>query len=178
MYYLALVLPEEINKKVLTLKQMMLERFECRVGLKSPAHITLIPPFWMEPGMEENFIRDTDMLAADLKPFLLQTRDFSCFKPRTLFIDVAPNVELQESKKKTDVFFSERKHYGLKIENRAFHPHITIATRDLHKKTFYEAWALFENKSFREECLIDGLSVLRHNQKNWDVIHTSQFKNL
>ena len=65
----------------------------------------------------------------------------------------------------------------MKIESRHFHPHITIATRDLHKKTFYEAWQLFETKEFTEEWMATGMSVLRHNKSNWNVIHTSGFIN-
>jgi hypothetical protein len=45
MYFIAQVLPSTLNEKILAFKQFMLERFECRVGLKSPAHITFIAPF-------------------------------------------------------------------------------------------------------------------------------------
>ena len=47
MYFIAIVLPDELNKKVLKWKNFMHDKFGCKVGLKSPAHITFIPPFWM-----------------------------------------------------------------------------------------------------------------------------------
>jgi 2'-5' RNA ligase len=74
-----------------------------------------------------------------------------------------------------DDFFRLNSFYKIKIDTRPFHPHITIATRDLFKKSFCEAWPVFEKESFKEEWQVNGLSVLRHNKKNWDVIYTSQF---
>ena len=153
----------------------MLERFDCKVGLKSPAHITMVPPFWMEVEKEEVLFKDVHDLCCNNHPFVLNTINFSAFKPRTIFIDLKMGQKLIELKTKTDNFFRNNLKYQIKIDDRPFHPHITIATRDLHKKTFHEAWPLFENKKFLEEWTVEGLSVLRHNKKNWDVINTSRF---
>ena len=45
MYFNALVLPEQLDKKILTYKSWMADKYNCKVGLKSPAHITIVPPF-------------------------------------------------------------------------------------------------------------------------------------
>lgn len=177
MYYLALVLPPPLNEKILYWKKYMLEKYNCKVGVKSPAHITLIPPYWMNPEKEEELLRDTDDIARTAQPFVLASNNFSAFKPRTIFVAVKESEALQQLKKTTEQFFCS-KEYGIKKENRPFHPHITIATRDLHKKDFQEVWPVFEREIFEEEWLVDALSVLRHNKKNWDVIHTSQFQNV
>jgi 2'-5' RNA ligase len=176
MYFIAIVLPAEVNKLVLSYKNMMQEKYGCMVGLKSPAHITLIPPFWMSEDLEENLINDINLVSREMEPIDLCTNNFSAFRPRTIFIATEKNNRLDEIKRKLDDHFSHKTEYGLSIDTRPFHPHITIATRDLHKKAFYEAWDFFEGKTFRESCLIKGISVLRHNKKNWDVIFTSQFK--
>jgi 2'-5' RNA ligase len=178
LYFLALVLPSGLNEKVLPYKEMMREKFNCHVGLKSPAHVTIVPPFWMDADNEQQLLEDADSLCTGIAPFKMVTDDFSAFKPRTIFIALKPNEEAAHVKKSADVFFSDRAPYEMKRETRPFHPHITIATRDLYKRAFAEAWSYFEKEQFREEWLMDGLSILRHNKKNWDVIHTSQFKNL
>ena len=156
----------------------MSEKFGCTVGLKSPAHITIIPPFWMEEEKETELLNAVDIISREVTSFSVVTNDFSAFKPRTIFIDVELNEKLNEVKILSDAFFKQQPDYKIKIDNRPFHPHITIATRDLHKKSFYEAWTIFESKTFKEEWIAAGLSVLKHNKKNWDVVHTSQFKNL
>ena len=178
MYYIAIVLPKDLDEQIIKYKYYMLEKFEAKVGLKSPAHITIVPPFWLHPEREDGLRSDLDSLAAQIPPFPLATKDFAAFKPRTIYIDVASSEPLNEVKKKADRFFSERLQYGIKVENRPFSPHITIATRDLHKAAFAEAWPYFKDKEFRKEWTVEGLSLLRHNKKNWDVIQTSQFAEL
>lgn len=175
MYFMAIVLPEELNKVVLSYKQYMLDKYNCKVGLKSPAHITIIPPYWMNREKENDLLSQLDECCQQENSFPITTKNFSAFKPRTIFIDVEVDENLKRFKKLVDNFFLGHKEYGAKVETRPFHPHITIATRDLYKKSFTEAWAYFETKEFTKTFLASGLSVLRHNTKNWDVIHTSQF---
>jgi len=175
MYFIALVLPEELNKEVLYWKNFMHNRYNCKVGLKSPAHITLIPPFWMEEERQNSLLADVAIIAGIISPFTIKTKNFSAFKPRTIFIDVEQTKELDNLKQSLDGFFGTNSAYKIKVDKKPFHPHITIATRDLFKKNFYECWPIFEKEEFLKEWEANGLGVLRHNKKNWDVIHTSQF---
>ena len=178
MYFIAIVLPQDLNEKVLKYKNLMFEKYNCKVGLKSPAHITLVPPFWMNEEKEEQLISDINSLSNHLNPFSISTNNFSAFKPKTIFISLVLNDQLNDVKKATDAFFKGNAFYNIKIETRPFHPHITVATRDLFKKSFFEIWPWFAEKKFLEEWTADGISILRHNKKNWDVIYTSQFKTL
>ena len=178
MYFVAIVLPPHLDEKVLHWKQVMQHRYDCRVGLKSPAHITLVPPFWMDEAKEESLLQAVITISQDLSSYTLRTNNFSAFKPRTIFIDLERSIELEEMKKVVDNFFQRQETFPVKIDIRPFHPHITIATRDLFKKSFYEAWPLFEKEEFMETWNVEGISVLLHNKKNWDVIHTSQFQNI
>jgi 2'-5' RNA ligase len=178
MYFAAVLLPPELDEKVLRLKKMMREKFGCTTGLKSPAHITLISPFWMDEAAEADFMNDVDSIGHDLSGFEICTNNFSAFVPRTIFIATIPNDQLDDMKHAVDEDFSNRTQYRIKKDTRPFHPHITIATRDLSRKDFYEAWPLFADKKFTESWIVGSISVLKHNKKNWDVVHISQFKNL
>lgn len=175
MYFTAIVLPDGLNEEVLKLKHFMREKWGCTVGLKSPAHITLTPPFWMEEEKAESLIHAMDGLSETCIPFTIHTNNFSAFKPRTIFIATAPDENLNRVKRAVDAFFQNHPEYKVKKETRPFHPHITIATRDLHKRAFYEAWPLFEAKEFKAGFVAEGIATLRHNKKNWDVLHTSYF---
>jgi len=177
MYFIAVVLPPTLNEKILHFKNYMKEHFNCAVAMKSPAHITLVPPFWMEEEMEKLLLTDINSLC-QRESFMLTTSNFSAFKPRTIFIALQPNGELDDLKKNSDDHFAARKEYKMKVDTRPFYPHITIATRDLTKKNFQLAWPHFEKQVFEEEWIADGISLLRHNKKKWDVIHTSQFKKI
>jgi 2'-5' RNA ligase len=178
MYFTAIVLPQDLNERIQAHKNFMFENYGCKVGLKSPAHITLLAPFWMEEMLEAELINSIDLISNQILPFSIATKNFSVFTPKTIFIDVASNINLQQLKEASDNYFKTQPQYKTKIDERPFHPHITIATRDLPKKGFYEAWKVFKQKEFKEAWLAEGLSVLRHNQKNWDVVYTSQFQKL
>lgn len=172
-YFVAIVLPQELDKKIIVFKQMMLEKYQCTVGLKSPAHITLLPPFWMDENKETKLL---DLLSPlkNQRPFEISTTGFSSFPPKTIFIDIEPSEQLLLLKNDISRLFSGFEHIRIKPDTRNFHPHITIATRDLHKKSFYETQSYFENKTFREMWTANGFSLLRHNGKIWEVIRTER----
>lgn len=174
MYFVAVILPEAMDKKILLYKKWMAEKFGCTVGLKSLAHITIIPPFWMTEEKEFDLISDLQLVAEDMKIFSITTNNFSVFPPRTLFVAVADNENLNRLTQNVDDYFLE-KDYPIKREVRPFHPHVTIATRDLQKKDFAEAWQHFKNKKMTEEFTASGLCLLKHNGKCWTVIYTAPF---
>jgi hypothetical protein len=55
MYFTAIVLPGELNEEILQYENFMHEKFGCRVGLNSPAHVTFQSPFWMDEIVERIF---------------------------------------------------------------------------------------------------------------------------
>jgi len=176
MYFIALVAPEEINQKVLKWKHWMKEKYNCEAALRSPAHITLIPPFWMKPELQDELHASISACAATRDPFTVQLKGFSNFKPKVIFIDVILSAGLVKTKTDLVDYLLTEKKYPVETDDRPFHPHVTIATRDLHKKSFYEAWDHFKEKKYEAEWIAEGISLLRHNKKNWDVIATSQFR--
>src|SRR4029079_3811718 len=122
MYFIAIVLPKDLDEKVLEYKNLMFEKYNCKVGLKSPAHITLVPPFWMDEEKQERLIADINSLSDQVKPFLISTSNFASFKPKTIFISTGPNDQLSQVKMATDEFFKNNSFYNIKTETRPFHP--------------------------------------------------------
>ena len=176
MYFVALVAPEQINEQVMKWKRWMLEKYQCQVALKSPAHITLIPPFWMQPELETELLHYIKEFSSSQNPFPIKLLNFSNFKPRVLFVNVEKNEVLTDLKNKLESFLIQKEKFRLTKEDRSFHPHVTIATRDLRKKAFYEAWEHFKKIGYSSEWPAQNISVLKHNKKNWDVLFTSQFQ--
>ena len=175
MYFIALVAPEEINEKILKWKHFMKDHFGCVVALKSPAHITLVPPFWMSPELEPDLENSIHEFSSQQNSFTIYLHNFSAFKPRVIYVEVVKNTAIDSLQNSFTEYLLLQNKYPLDKDNRPFHPHVTIATRDLYKKAFQEAWEIFSPKEYNAEWKIDSISLLRHNKKNWDVILTSQF---
>lgn len=175
MYFIALVAPEEINSVVLKWKNWFRDNHGCIVALKSPAHITLIPPFRMAEELEEELKTHIRVFSEACEKFDIMLRNFSSFKPRVIFADVVKNEKLDTLYLSACDKITSVNKFPVKKENRPFHPHVTLATRDLYKKSFYAAWEIFEEKKYEALWTVNSISLLRHNKKNWDVIFTSQF---
>lgn len=169
MYYVAHVLPPQLNEWILPMKQDLYQRFGCAVGLKSPAHITLIPPFWLSPAEEPQLLTHLQLLARQCTGFVLTTRHFASFAKRTLFIAVGNSPLLHQLKQAADNLFAGNQGFGIQKEQRPFHPHITIATRDIKPHQFAAAWQLYGHQTFEHRWVADTISILRHNGSHWDV---------
>jgi len=176
MYFLALVAPDNINQQILKWKLWMKENYQCEVALKSPAHITMVPPFRMNQESEDDLIQSINEFSKTQTNFSIQLNGFSNFKTRVIFVDVVQNEKLSDLNNSLLHFLSTADKFPLIKDVMAFHPHIAIATRDLHKKLFFEAWKYFKEKKYNAEWNAESISLLRHNKRNWDVINTSQFK--
>jgi len=175
MYFIALVAPEEINEEVVKWKRFMKERFGCLVALRSPAHITLVPPFWMGQESQRKLEDGIDNFTREQFRFQITLRNFAAFKPRVIYVDVPETKHLEALYDRLFSFLLKLNTFPIAKDERAFHPHVTLATRDLHKKSFHQAWEIFKQKSYEAFWLVNSISILRHNQKNWDVTFTSQF---
>lgn len=176
LYFLAVVLPEELNAEIRSFKNHMFQEWGCKVALKSPAHITIIPPFWMDTALEASLSQDLTALSQPVAPFPLRLQHFSAFRPKTLFVAVQQSEQLLRLKMAADAFFGTHTQYKARPDSRSFHPHVTIATRDLNKRSFAEAWQIYESKHFERTFTATGLTLLRHNQKDWDTIYTAPFR--
>lgn len=172
MYYIAVVCPGEINDKILHYKNWMKQQFDCIVALKSPAHITLIPPFWLDAEREQELQQAVQSFPA-INEFGIQLDGFSHFTNRVLFINVRENAELGELKQQAELHFIPLFPGVIKKDERPFHPHITIANRDMKPGHFVKAWQHFSGKNFQETFSVKTISLLRLMPGKWEVIGES-----
>jgi 2'-5' RNA ligase len=59
-----------------------------------------------------------------------------------------------------------------------FHPHITVAYRDLKPATFHQAWQEYSNKEYYAAFKVDDFHLLQHDSKHWNVISTLKLHSL
>ena len=171
LYFIAIVPPKEIQDEITKLKHEVAERYESKHALRSPPHITLHMPFkWKDKRFDE-LAEVMKKLNERLEPFEIQLRDFDYFEPRVVFVNVVANEKLEELQKKVvDVCRKQLKLDNANYKNRPFHPHITIAFRDLKKRMFYEARKEFEKREVSFEFQAKEITLLKHDGKKWNVV--------
>ena len=176
MYFIAVVAPAEVNTQVLQWKHYMRDHYGCTVALKSPAHITLIPPFWMNEQLEHELIADVDAFSMQQHPFNIGLKSFDAFKPKVIFVGIEENEALKKLKSSLEEYLISLHKYPVKKESRPFHPHITIANRDLRKKDFHPAFEHFSKIDYAEKFPASDISILKHSGTEWQVYHRCKFK--
>jgi 2'-5' RNA ligase len=172
LYFIAIVAPDEINQQVLEWKNYMLQRFNCKVALKSPAHITLVPPFDMPDTAEQTLQELLQPFAARQQSFPIHLKNFAAFKPRVIYVDVQPSEPLNDLKINLETCLQQANHFPIKKEERSYHPHVTIANRDLKNDNFPEAWQHFQPVSDEVAFQANALSLLRHKNHVWEIAGT------
>ena len=168
LYFIAILPPKEIQREVTAFKQYAAKHFQSSRALTSPPHITPIPPFgW--PEAEIKTLSDSLRFFAKTEPaFYLSLQHFDTFRPRVIFVDIGPSeelVQLQEklSRKLEQEFdLSSDRTYG-------FHPHMTVAFKDLKRDIFPKAWKYFENIEYERFFLAKDVTLLKHDGKRWIV---------
>lgn len=170
MYYVALICPPEVDKKVEQHKYWMKDQFGCVVALNSPAHITLIPPFWLAETGETELINTVQSFTSDLAELDIQLDNFSHFGKKVLIIGVKENPALEEIKKPVELHFIRVFGDVIQADSRPFHPHITMANRDIKLSDFEKAWDHFSKKTFQASFRTKTISLLKLRSGIWNTI--------
>lgn len=168
-YFIAILPAHEIRQEVKAFKEYALEHFESGRALRSPAHITLEPPFKWADDQVEVVEACLESFSRNKAPFSIELCDFDAFSPRVIFVAVKENEalirlqkELKQALKDQLSLISDRPEYP-------FHPHMTVAFKDLKKKQFPRAWEYFSNIPYRKTFEAQQLTLLRHNGEVWEV---------
>ena len=54
-------------------------------------------------------------------------------------------------------------------------PHHNVATRDLTKEAFSEAWPELQKEEFKASFDVHSIFLLKHNGRNWDILEEFPF---
>ena len=100
----------------------------------------------------------------------IRLNNFSSFPPRVIFINVILNQELENLQKNLKRFCKRVLNlFNADYKELPFHPHLTVAFRDLKKSNYFLAWGEYENKTFQGEFVADKIALLKHNGRIWQV---------
>lgn len=172
-YYVAIVPEGEIQTQLQELKLHISEEYKTRAAMKSPAHITLFPPFEVDENMEMLLRHTLDRTVTLFQPFDLITNNFDYFPPRVAFVAIEPNEQLDKLERAVRHHLKELSFLrSTKIQSH-FHPHITLGNRDWTPQQFEACRKELQTMTFREKLSVQDVCLLRYNRMQWEVIHRS-----
>lgn len=166
LYFIALIPENPVQDEIMKFKNLAKINFRSSKSLNSPAHITIIPPFSFPENYQQQIENDLEMSVTNHSPFSIKVQGFGHFGNRVIFANVIGDDKVSQLYSKVyKIFKSYLDHKNIK--NDRFHPHITIAFKDLVPEMFEEAWDYFSDLTYKREVLIDGITLLKHENKMW-----------
>ena len=167
-YFIGFIPPRPIYDNAFKLQQYFAEKYNSSAALRSPPHITLHMPFRVAEKKEPGMIQKLSLFATRFDPVKICLDNFAAFTPRVILINVAKSEALAHFQKGLERFCStELNLFNASYRDEPYHPHLTLAFRDLKKDVFPQAWKEFESKEFKAEFMADKLTVLKHDGKKW-----------
>ena len=176
---IAIVPPDPMFSFVRMQQHFIAETWGCRQSLRSPPHITLVPPFSLSPAFTELLINTLIETGANNYSFKLASSGFDAFPPRVVF--VKPNLP-----KELMTLYSHLKDSigplipgtGGNDQDRDFHPHITIAYRDIKPEQFRKIWNYYRNIKIKLSVDVDRFCLLENIQGQWFVNREFMLKSI
>ena len=166
-YFIAIVPPEPVLSHITDIKQNIYQNHGTKGALRSPAHITLHMPFSWEENKEQKLIDCLQEFKSTLS-FNIELNGFDCFEPRVLFINVIQSYELNNLQIQLVKCCKQKLQLFNQVEDmRGFHPHITVAFRDLKKPTFYNLWNDYQHKEFKASFINSSFCLMKQEEQQW-----------
>ena len=169
-YFVAIVPPSPIYEEALQQKEYFKVKYNSKASLNSPPHITLHMPFkWVEKN-EDELLEELSQFALANTALTINLNGFSSFPPRVIFINVETTQELENLQKELHRHVKRKLNlFNANYKELPFHPHLTLAFRDLKKPNYQKAWEEFVNKNYQASFVADKITLLKHSGTVWEV---------
>lgn len=175
LYFIALIPPPTLQDEVRQLKEEMRERFQAKHALRSPAHITLQMPFRWDGSTEDHLIAGLHTFATGQTPFPIELSGFDAFPPRVIYVRIARHEAIGRLYRQLQDFLRTQLAFSSEALSARFHPHMTIANRDLQAELFPAAWAAFADRAFAGSFIARSLYLLKHTGTHWEIYREFPF---
>lgn len=171
MCFLACLLEEEWAARIRLLQEEMCALFGICRSLKSPPHITLVPPFWIGEDQVPELCQTAAIYSySDLR---MVAHHIDRFDDRVIYLRVAENEELLYLR---NDLLRELIAKSYKVRRTVVYtPHVTLGHK-ISKSVFSEAWSHFKNVRITGEVLCHGPIVLVHHNGKWQPVDRTRKK--
>ncbi|WP_143959336.1 2'-5' RNA ligase family protein [Litoribacter populi] len=169
-YYIAIVPEGEIQEKATGLKLAVKDKFNFKYALKSPAHVTLKMPFRYNEAKEQKLIDHLSTFLGQQPAFDLELKGIGRFGRRVLYIRVSQPPELMTLQQELGEFCKRELKLIEELADKAYNPHMTIASKDVKDSRFDECLAFLKEEGFFERLYVDKVALLKKGERNWEVV--------
>lgn len=166
LYFLAIMIPEPYSAAITRIKENIRDEYGCSHALKTVPHITLIAPFSSNDAAVKNWCESVSSKFQNHQALSFRLHDFDHFRKDVLFIRVKTDDEVLAFQRKLqaeyELFFNKKN-----LPYNEWHPHVTIAHRDMDETTFHDLWQKFRNRKYHAEFDTIECVLLKRAGQQW-----------
>lgn len=171
-HFIGVLLPEDITLTLEDCRRYMNQAYGCKSGHKTPIHVTLVPPF----ALQEEF-STRDLVSAIEKyvlpqnlGFLAHIENFDAFGDRTIFANVISSEKWTKLRDETVKAILKTCPGCTKKDQRPFHPHGTIANRDIPLGVMKKALETMNELNLVEDFPVDNITIFERQGFCWEAV--------
>lgn len=174
LYFIAIIPPQPICNDITSFKQDIAQRFNSRHALKTVPHITLKAPFKLLSTYDaalKDWFQNASFPVISFQQMLDGFGAFGNKKNPVIFVKPEASASLIKLQKELIQSFQNTFSFlSPTCSDKDFHPHITIAYRDLSLAHFGEAWREYGRKEYKASFTVNGLFLLQHDGTAWQPV--------
>jgi 2'-5' RNA ligase len=167
---IAIVPPEPVFTDIRKEQEYIAETWGPKHALRTPPHLTIVPPLSLTSGEMGWLFGMASALAATFYPFRLELKDYNSFKPRVVFIQPIVPKELYDLYELWhQALMVKMPHVLDRYPDRPYNPHVTLAHKDVTHPQFDKIWNYYSGKKYRKSFQVDHFCILSYHEHGWEV---------
>jgi 2'-5' RNA ligase len=169
LFFLALLPPQEIRDELRKWQHWTAKEFQVRAALGSPPHITIYPPVRWPLAALSAWKNSLNRFSRNHTQFSVTIHGFNHFGKEVVFADVEQSPPLMNFQKSFLKYWMES--LGAKCPKHAdsYHPHITLAFRNLTPASFKGIWDKFGPLPYTRQFKAEEMVLLKHQPTGWEI---------
>ncbi len=171
LYFIAIEPHPDLSREIRNIQLDFKNRFNSRKAYDSFPHITLIPPFHRAVGSEPELIKKFMMTELPAGHFRISLNGFGSFSNRknpVIYIKPEYSENLVQLQRALAAAFGNIQ--------QPFHPHVTVAYKDLNANNFESAWKEYGQMSFNSSFSAEAVGLYKHFDRKWNLIAKKESK--
>jgi 2'-5' RNA ligase len=169
LYLIALLPPADLSEQIDEIRRECSVKFDVYKALRPPVHITLYPPFRFEEDLEKQLKYILQQQTLGSSRFTQHLENFGHFRKEVVFIKALNSPELTSLKQAITAVF-QKENTQDRSKTADFHPHITIAYRDVTPYKFQRIWNEYRNREFIAHFPAKQFTLLKHDNVRWNPV--------
>ena len=173
-YFLAIVPDGDFQEEVTKLKEEIKEHYQAKFALKSPAHITLKMPFGYNEVKEDKLIAKLSVFAREFEPITIEVKGVKTFGDRVIYLGVDAGRDLFDFQRELKLFCKRELNLVDELSDRNYHPHMTIAFKDIKKIQFQNILKHAIETNLSQKFSLKYIVLLKKIDGRWELCEKLQ----